>query len=58
MNLDCGGTIEPAGDHFTLRSSTGQCGTFDAKLSADDRIIDVFLQSGSSTGSLSLNKAG
>lgn len=57
MNLDCGGTVEPADDHYTLRSTSGQCGTFDAKLSADGRVIDLFLAAdGSSGGSLSLTK--
>lgn len=58
MNLNCGGTVEPADDHYTLRSTSGQCGTFDAKLSSDGRVIDLFLATdGSSSGSLSLTKA-
>lgn len=58
LSLNCAGTVEPAGDHYTLRSSAGQCGTFDAKLSSDGRMIDLFLSNESSTGSLSLTKAG
>jgi hypothetical protein len=58
MNLNCAGTTEAAGDHFTMRSTTGQCGTFDAKLSSDGRVIDLFLAAeGTSSGSLSLTKA-
>jgi hypothetical protein len=58
LDLNCGGTVDTAGDHFTLRSTTGPCGTFDAKLSSDGKVIDLFLSAdGSSNGSLSLRKA-
>lgn len=39
--VDCKGTVEPEEDHFTLRSTAGQCGTVEAKLSADGSILDV-----------------
>jgi hypothetical protein len=44
------------GDHFTLRSTAGQCGTFEAKLSTDGSILDVFLSGGSTDGSTALTK--
>ncbi|TDQ00523.1 hypothetical protein [Labedaea rhizosphaerae] len=59
VSFDCHGTVEPAHDHYTLRSSSGQCGTFDARLSSDGHAIDLFLSSTeSSNGSLTLTKAG
>lgn len=56
IDINCSGTVEPTGDHFTLRTTTGQCGTFEAKLSSDGRIMDVFVSNGSVDGSTALMK--
>jgi hypothetical protein len=56
VSIDCTGTIEPDGDQFTLRATTGPCGTFSAKPSSDGKVLDVFLQNGSTDGSRALSK--
>jgi hypothetical protein len=55
INLDCSGTITPDGDHFTLRTTSGPCGTFEAKPGPSD-VLDVFIDNGSTDGSLALTK--
>ena len=56
MNIKCSGSLSPNQDHYTLRTMSGPCGTFDATLSPDGHMIDLHLQNGSSGGSLSLTK--
>lgn len=55
LNLDCTGTITPDGDHFTLRTTSGLCGTFEAS-PGPDNVLDVFIDNGSANGSLALTK--
>jgi hypothetical protein len=56
LNLDCAGAVTPDGDHFTLRTTSGYCGTFEARPGPDD-ILDVFIENDSANGSLALTKA-
>jgi hypothetical protein len=58
IDVECGGTVSPDGDHFTLRSTAGACGTFTARPTADGTIMDVLLTDGSADGSLPLTKVG
>jgi hypothetical protein len=58
FNFDCSGTVTPDGDHFTLRTTSGMCGTFQAKLAPSSNVIDVFISNGSVDGSQALTKAG
>jgi hypothetical protein len=55
LNLDCAGAVTPDGDHFTLRTTSGYCGTFEARPGPDD-ILDVFIENDSANGSLALTK--
>jgi hypothetical protein len=56
FSFDCTGTVTPDGDHFTLRTTSGQCGTFEAKPGPDDNVLDVFVDNGSANGSLALSR--
>jgi hypothetical protein len=57
LSLDCTGTITADGDHFTLRTTTGQCGTFEAQPGPSD-VLDVFIDNGSANGSIALTRTG
>ena len=58
LNLDCGGMVTADGDHFTLRTTSGPCGAFEAKLAPDNTVLDVFITNGSVDGAQSLTKVG
>lgn len=56
VDIQCRGSVTPDGDHFTLRTTAGACGTFTAKPTPDGKIMDVLLSGGSTDGSLALTK--
>ncbi|WP_018681322.1 hypothetical protein [Actinokineospora enzanensis] len=56
FSLDCTGTASADGDHFTFRTTSGFCGTFEAKLAPDGKLLDLFIDNGSVDGSVALRK--
>lgn len=41
VKVKCAGTVHPDGDHFSLRATSGECGTFTAKPGPDSTTLDV-----------------